>query len=285
MNVLVTGSDGFIGRHVVERLRKSHNVVGVDRKQGYDIRFMLADGYPGPWPDAIVHLAAIADISSNWTVPGNLDSVWSHNVSGTRELLHAFPDVLLVFASSASVYGNAYSPVPFTEESLPHATSPYAASKLSGEHLLSAWSEKYGTPYHILRLGCVVGAGYTHGHIADFAHQARETGQVVSKSNGRGKRTHVHVNDVATTIEMCVAGAVRPGAYNVGSSSWSCRDTVDMMHCPAEWPQGETAWAGDIQSVFSSGKLRAQGVPLNTPVSFGVSEALKGLGWSNGRRI
>lgn len=281
MNILVTGAAGFIGAHVVKQLRLANNVACVDRKTGQDIRFLENSlVYPMVIPDVIVHLAAVADIKDNWSTPENRDGVWSHNVDGTMRLLECFPRVPVVFASSASVYGTSLNA---TEDTLPHVTSPYAASKLSGESLLAAWGERYGVKHHILRLSCVVGEGNTHGHIGDFVRMFQANGCVKARSSGVTKRTHVHVEDVVRAVEMCTSGQVLPGVYNVGSGSWAARDTARVMGLREDeiaWAHDPIGWTGDIAAITSSARLNAQGWRSVRGIESGVREALKGLGWA-----
>ncbi len=262
MKVLVTGHLGFIGKHVSEMFSTlGHEVYGVDRKDGDDIRFLPFTSYPVSHPDLIIHLAAVADISENWRSTENRDGVWSTNVDGTMRLLETFPTTPMIFASSCAVYGPA---VGAAEDKAPNPRSPYAASKVSGEALIQAWAEKYGTAHHILRLPCVVGAGYAHGHISDFVRMMTLQDKVVARTNGWEKRTHIHVADAVMATVQCANGAIDPGTYNVGAGPWSCRDTARIMKLrdeEIEWP------------------LRSAGWTPTHGIEEGVRDALKGMGW------
>jgi GDP-4-dehydro-6-deoxy-D-mannose reductase len=156
MKVLVTGADGFVGRHLIRRLlNASHQVIGGRRPGGDDrllsdpslagVRWVpleLADTgavrrfTAGP-ADAVVHLAAVSSTSDALQNP---EEAWQVNLIGVVRLLGALadrradgtadPTVLLV--SSAEVYGRGQSR-PRHEADPPAPQSPYAASKAAAE--------------------------------------------------------------------------------------------------------------------------------------------------------
>ncbi len=166
MVVLVTGSAGFIGSHLAERLTgRGDRVVGLDNFDGFYPRpikeanleglrgqagFSLVEGdirVPGDLDralaaagsvDVVVHLAALAGVRPSLREPERFYDV---NVMGTLRLLDAARRAgvrRVVFASSSSVYG-ADSKPPFQEEDpCGRPLSPYAATKRMGE--LTAWN-------------------------------------------------------------------------------------------------------------------------------------------------
>ena len=108
MRTLVTGADGFVGRHATARLASAGvEVVAFsgDIRDADVCRAQVGDSKP----DSILHLAAIASVSDAWRNP---ESVRDVNVGGTRNLLAAVaecaPRARVVLVSSGEVYG----PVP-----------------------------------------------------------------------------------------------------------------------------------------------------------------------------
>jgi len=183
MNILVTGGAGFIGSHTVERfLREGHRVVVMDNFNDFydpsikehnvagfvsDAEIVRADicdreavsrvfSY-GKF-DAVVHLAARAGVRPSIANPR---AYVESNVAGTLNMLEAARDAgvgTFLFASSSSVYG-ATPEVPFREDMpLVQTFSPYAATKLAGEHLCSNFSHLYGMRVRCLRFFTVYGA-------------------------------------------------------------------------------------------------------------------------------
>lgn len=158
MRVLVTGADGFVGRHLVARLlEEGHHVLAACRPGGappdrwLDPRWQQAvQGVPFELTDpasiratlrdpceAIVHLAAVATVREARQDPGR---AWVVNAAGTARLLEAVIDArtrnggdpLILVVSSAEVYGSGpASPRVETDPLCPQ--TPYAASKAGGE--------------------------------------------------------------------------------------------------------------------------------------------------------
>jgi GDP-4-dehydro-6-deoxy-D-mannose reductase len=164
MRVLVTGADGFVGRHLVPRLvERGHQVVagcrpaeelgGALREQWGDavqvVSLELTDGdglraAVEPAPDAVVHLAAVASVRQAREDPSQ---AWVVNAVGTARLMDAVlaaqtaagSDPMVLVVSTAEVYGSG-SPRARLETDVPAPQSPYAASKLAGEiAALEAW--------------------------------------------------------------------------------------------------------------------------------------------------
>lgn len=148
MRVLVTGAAGFIGSRLAAALRdRGQDVVGLDnfltgRKEQIPggIEFLEGDiRNPGDCAKAcngaevVFHQAARRSVARSVDDPALTDQC---NTFGTLTLLLAARDAgvrRLVYASSSSVYGDLPEPIR-TETQTPHPISPYAVSKLAGEH-------------------------------------------------------------------------------------------------------------------------------------------------------
>ncbi len=176
MKYIVTGGAGFIGSHIVEELaRQKHEIVIVDNlfsgkleniqpflKKG-KVTFVqgsvtdlavLKKIFEGA--DGVFHEGAIASVPRSIANPLATNEA---NVTGTLNVLVAARDCgvrKVLFASSSSVYGN--TPVlPKREDMTPNPLSPYAVSKLIGEHYLKVFSEVYGLETLSLRYFNVFG--------------------------------------------------------------------------------------------------------------------------------
>ena len=84
MKILITGSSGFIGSHLVEFLKKDYNVVPYDKKEGRDIldKKLLAKKMKGC--EFVVHLAAFASIVDSVKNP---TECYENNVIGTSNVV------------------------------------------------------------------------------------------------------------------------------------------------------------------------------------------------------
>ncbi len=173
-HILVTGGAGFIGSHIVgdlvqrgERVRvldnfstgKRENALlfgkGVELFEG-DVRSYLTVREAVDGMDVVLHLAALPSVARSVRDPLTTHDV---NVTGTLNVLQAAKDAhvrRLVLASSSSVYGDTPQ-LPKHEGMTPAPLSPYAVSKLAGEHYCRVFSRVYGLHTVILRYFNVFG--------------------------------------------------------------------------------------------------------------------------------
>jgi GDP-L-fucose synthase len=151
MKVLVTGGGGFLGSHVVERLRDRGDEVIVARRAGYDLtRFDDAQRlFSDARPELVFHLAAeVGGIGANRANPGRY---WYANlVMGAHllELCRLNAVAKLVVAGTVCAYPK-FTPVPFREEELwngyPEETNaPYGVAKKAVLVGAQAYREQYG---------------------------------------------------------------------------------------------------------------------------------------------
>jgi UDP-glucose 4-epimerase len=222
---LVTGGAGFIGSHIVKRLLRE----GVDEVVVLDNfvsgREDLLNGIidkveliRGDVTDAelvekvmedvdvVFHEAAQADVPASLRKPA-LD--FEVNGLGTLNILRAAlkNDVKrVVYASSASVYGNnVFSPQDrrFIESQALSPLSPYAASKLSGEMLCTAYYHSFGLKTTSLRYFSIYGPGEIPKKnsyslvVSIFVPQAIQGKGLVLFGGGNQVRDFTHVEDVA----------------------------------------------------------------------------------------
>ncbi|HEX6433815.1 MAG TPA: GDP-mannose 4,6-dehydratase [Gemmatimonadales bacterium] len=164
MRVLVTGADGFVGRHLIGRLVEAGHAVTAACRPGTEPATWFRSGWKGlvhvtPFElsdsdsvraavglphEAVVHLAAVATVREARADPGR---AWLVNAAGTARLVDAMLarrdtdglDPVLLVISTCEVYGNG-PPSPRVETDSPRPQSPYAASKLGAEVAgLEAW--------------------------------------------------------------------------------------------------------------------------------------------------
>jgi nucleoside-diphosphate-sugar epimerase len=170
---LVTGGAGFIGSHVADALLKRGDQVRILDNFSTGIRTNLAtlagaevlEGDVRSYHivreavegiDVVLHQAALPSVPRSVRDPITTNEV---NVVGTLNLLRASKDASvqrLVYASSSSVYGKD-SELPKREAVQPKPISPYAVSKLAGEHYCRSFTELYGFETVTLRYFNVFG--------------------------------------------------------------------------------------------------------------------------------
>jgi UDP-glucose 4-epimerase len=244
MKALVTGTAGFIGSTLAERLvRSGHQVVGIDcftdyyprqakernlaflrtapnfrfveaRIQDADLAGLLADR------THVFHLAAQAGVRKSWG--RDFDVYTTNNIEATQVLLEACVGSSiekLVYASSSSVYGDLVE-MPMREEALPQPVSPYGVSKLAAEQLCYLYFVNYGVPTVSLRYFTVYGPRQRPDMGFHRFLRATLEGQAISLyGDGEQTRDFTYVDDaVSATIAAALKGV--PGrVYNIGGGS------------------------------------------------------------------
>ena len=171
---LVSGGAGFIGSHIVEALvRKGHRVRVLDnfssgKKDNLkpvikeielirgDIRSLNTCQKAIKGIDFVLHQAALRSVPKSMKHPQLYNEV---NIGGTLNMLMASARNKIkrfVFASSSSIYGDVKN-FPEKEDFLPCPLSPYALTKLTGEHYCRIFSSHYGLETVSLRYFNVFG--------------------------------------------------------------------------------------------------------------------------------
>jgi GDP-4-dehydro-6-deoxy-D-mannose reductase len=136
VRALITGGQGFVGRHLAHHLRDAGDEVTVaDREVDVTSRSALSQALTRARPDVVYHLAAMTSVADSWKNPAEYTRV---NVLGTANLLDAchevVPQARVVLVSSADVYGVVREDqLPLREESPAVPANPYSTSKLEAE--------------------------------------------------------------------------------------------------------------------------------------------------------
>ncbi|MDG7036716.1 MAG: NAD-dependent epimerase/dehydratase family protein [Nitrososphaerota archaeon] len=228
MKALVTGAAGFVGRHLVRRLKETGaEVIAVDiRPVGGAIRVDVTDGRSlsalmmKERPEAVFHLAA--HISAPESVVDPI-KYFHNNAIGTAVALEAArqADVsLFIYISSLAVYGEP-TVLPITEASPVAPVNPYGASKLMGEEAVKVYNATYGLHYLIFRPSNIYGIGQNPeyaGVIAAFVKAVSEGRRPIIYGDGLQTRDFIDVKDVAELL--AIAGTKRKvidQTFNVSS--------------------------------------------------------------------
>jgi UDP-glucose 4-epimerase len=238
--VLVTGGLGYIGSYVVRglvdrgwRVRVLDNryrcdprtaaavsgIAEVDVVEG-DIRYAHVVETAMSGVEAVAHLAAVCINKSIADPAESLDV----NLMGTQNVLDAAARAgvrRFVFASSASVYGNA-DVLPTHEHVHPAPITPYCVAKLAGEQLLSYYASRHAMTWLALRFFNVYGPGqptdaYYTSVLMTFLNRLADGEAPVIDGEGHQSMDFVHVEDVARAVCAAVDSDATGEVLNVGT--------------------------------------------------------------------
>lgn len=225
-SILLTGADGFTGRHFTEAaLARGHSVIPL-RSGLTDAPGLVAELADASF-DYVVHLAAISAVTHD-----SLAEFYSVNLFGSLNLLSAVAasraqPVKILLASSANVYGNA--PVsPIDESFCPAPVNHYAMSKLAMEHM--ARSQFSDFPLVVVRPFNYTGVGHDQRFVIPkiVDHYQRRAPQI-ELGNMEVER---EFNDVRTVCQVYLELLDKGQAgetYNICSGRTYCLKTVISM--------------------------------------------------------
>lgn len=204
MKILVTGSNGYIGKHLCKMLSQEHELHGLDlqtaseteylkkyHQQDITKLFKIEEKY-----DAVVHLAALVRVGESVKHP---DRYFNTNVLGTMNTISGTQFDNFVFGST----GAAATP-----------TSPYAECKLQAEEIIRDYCDDKKLSYTIFRFYNVTGTDGFPATNPDGLffklNEAIETGKFsiyggdYDTRDGTAVRDYVHVNEICQALTSAI---------------------------------------------------------------------------------
>ena len=242
-HALVTGSAGFIGSHLTDRLLadgvqvtgvdaftdyydpalKRRNLESARRQAGFtllELDLSSADLAALPAVDVVFHQAAQPGVRASWG--REFATYTQQNVLVTQRLLERYKDTPLerfVYASSSSIYGDAES-YPTAESVLPRPFSPYGVTKLAGEHLTMLYGRNFGLPVTALRYFTVYGPRQRPDMAFHrFCRAMLEGEPITVYGDGRQSRDFTYVSDAIEANVRAWKQAAPQSVYNIGGGS------------------------------------------------------------------
>lgn len=209
-SILITGSEGFIGDRLCEKVDSFHSY---DLLFGDDIRdkYKLEDHFQKYHFDTVIHMAARAGVRMGEAHP---DEFISTNVNGTLNLLNLskkYGVKHFIFFSSSSVYGNQQSPNKETDPLQPIGV--YGSTKAMGEMLVKG----SGVPYTIIRPFTVYGEnGRLDQVIFKWIQQIKLGLPITVYGDGSSKRGYTYVGDLVDGVLKVLDKGAENKTYNLG---------------------------------------------------------------------
>lgn len=283
MKVLITGNEGFIGKHLENKYLSDENDVygwgreGIKRKGKYILESNLIEfekvyaAMALIKPDVIIHCAGNANVNLSVEKP-YMDM--QSNCITTHNLLFAMKKLSMnacrfVLLSSAAVYGNPKK-LPISEKDELNPLSPYALHKLSAEEICMFMNRNYGLDTKILRIFSAYGPELRKQIFWDMYHKVLSTGELELWGSGYESRDYIYIDDLVQAIELIVSKApVDEMIYNIANSEEvTIREAAECfakymkisnnkIHFKGVRREGEPInWRANIEKLLSLGYKR-----------------------------
>lgn len=230
MKALVTGGSGFIGSHVVDKLRQNGYEVRVfDRQKPLrdDVEWAKGDLLNEKDVleackdiEVIFHLAAIADVN---VALSHFETCFLVNELGTMNFLkgaQAEEVERLILASTTWVYGNSYEKVD-EDTPIPLPDHIYTKTKIGQEQLVYSWHKHYGLPFTILRFDIPYGPRMrSNMAISIFTRKAMRQEPITIFGDGSQGRCFIYVDDLAEGNVAAINEAGKNEIFNLAGAEF-----------------------------------------------------------------
>ena len=242
--IAIFGANGYIGRHLSRHflgLGMSVDAFDVQPESKVasvyyetcdicDVAFwerFQPQGYT-----AIFFLAGLSGVERSFR---EAETFLEVNIGGFAALLRRMEGLgeaapRIVFPSSRLVYDGGSA---VDESSLRRSRSVYAATKVACEELLSAYHDRFGQSYVVLRIcvpfGDISDSGYSYGTIGFFMSNVREGKPITVYGDGSCRKTYTSIDDVCDISARCIDASVPSGVYNVGGHEYTLKEVAEMI--------------------------------------------------------
>jgi len=238
MRYLITGGAGFIGSNIALALLEEGQQVRVldnfATGRPENIESMLSDielidgDIRDFWTcldavegcDYVLHQAALPSVQRSVANPLTTNQINIGGVSNMLEAARRHNVERFVFASSSSVYGDTPT-LPKIESMIPDPLSPYATTKLTGEHYCKNYFQLYGLPTVCLRYFNIFGPRQDPGShysavIPKFIIALLSGQRPVVFGDGEQSRDFTYIeNAVQANLAACTSDRAPGGVYNI----------------------------------------------------------------------
>jgi len=234
MNILITGSNGLIGKSLTkELLRYKNKLICIDKtiakndfknmkikKIRLDIlnKKELLRKLKNFNLDLIIHLGAFLGVSDT---EKNEFKCLNTNIEGTKNILELGKKLhikRIIFASSSEVYGDGYKSIMNEKDKLIPKSS-YGISKLTAEAFVKAHSIKCKINYNILRFFNIYGPNQRKNFvIPKLITNVKNNRNLKIYGTGNQVRCFCHINDAVRAIHLIIQKGKKNKIYNVGNN-------------------------------------------------------------------
>lgn len=280
MNILILGSEGFIGKHCVQYfIAQNYSVYGTDlfeQPTNWGYNYIKASRLSPNWDQIFNNqdFNLIINCSGSGNVPYSMThplSDFEANTLDTIRILDSIrqfqPKAKYLHLSSAAVYGNpSILPIKETNELSP--LSPYGWHKLMSEQICTEYSNLFGLKIAIVRPFSVYGPGLKKQLFWDLFHKTRNSPEKLLELHGTGQesRDFIFIKDLITAFDCILKrGNFDSEVYNLASGKeTTIQEAVNEFFSLLKIESGfyfnqkvrpgdPLNWKADIQNIQSLG--------------------------------
>ena len=223
--ILITGSSGFIGKHLIKKIPR-YNIPIEKNGKKIDLRdkekvLKLKK------VNTVIHLAGKTPYSKKLSN----NEIFEHNILGTLNILEyciSKKVEKLIFVSSY-IYGNSKNN-PINEKHVVQPHNTYAKSKYLAEELCKAYAKKFGIKVIILRPFNLFGNLQKKGFLISNIIEAIKNNSSISITNKNNKRDYLLIDDFIDVILKMIDFDCKLEIFNIGSGkSYSFEKIIQLF--------------------------------------------------------
>lgn len=273
--VAIVGSNGYIGKHLVNYLKKYNASIEcydvVDSEQPGYKRVDLTDKDSVKEINLDVdYIFMFAGLTGTYAGFDKYEAYVKINEIGLLNLLDAIRKSefrpKIIFPSTRLVYRGVDRPLKENDEK--ETRTLYAVNKVACEGLLQAYRASFDIPYTVFRIcipyGNLLSTDYSFGTVGFFIKQAKAGNDITLYGGGNIKRTFTHMEDLCYQIvEGAFADSSDGEIYNVGGETLSLREAAEIIAVKfgasvkaVPWPERDLRIESD-HTYFDDTKIRS----------------------------
>lgn len=296
LKFLITGGSGFIGKSLVIKLLEIGSKVIIYDKQTpklshdiKDLEYISGSVYNDKDLSKLknIDFNVIFHLASNANIPhsvANPKDDFLINALGTMKMLELArkKDIKkFIYPSTVSVFD--VNKIPLSENDKVKVSSPYGASKLTGESYCYAYNRTYGLNTNVIRLFNVYGPGMNKYLIYDIVCKLREnTDKIVIYGDGTQIRDYLYIDDLINAFLLILEKGIPGEDYNV--SRGIPTKIIDLVNLIADIMNIKNlkieltnkSWDGDIKKWYADiSKIKKLGFEPKTSLNEGLKKTIK----------
>lgn len=229
MKILILGSQGFIGSHLVNYFsKKKCTIIGCDlieyaaNQYEYHKLSVLSSDFENLFEqksfDVCINASGSGNVGYSFQHPFNDFEANTIVVAKLLDVIRKHQaDCKYVHISSAAVYGNPFI-LPINENAPLHPLSPYGWNKLLSEQIGKEYSELFELKFVILRPFSVYGLGLRKQLLWDICQKFNNQDEINLFGTGNESRDFIHIRDLLKIIDLIIDKSLFEGEiYNVAN--------------------------------------------------------------------